>query len=414
MANAPQIAVNAENQWRTQTPGAAGWERSARPDAANKYLMISCDAHLGPPPALFAQRMDEKYRSRVPRMEKDADGVRWLVIDGARPTRILEEPLHGEDDYRSKAGSSGALDDLTSHLDKRMADNRLDGIDGELVFPNGVALFAYWTHDADFSAAQLRCYNDWAAEATRDYRATMNVAAGIATANVDVAVAEVQRVAKMGYRTVLLPNKPVFGSKDVADNNYNLPVYDPLWAAIQEADLAVTFHVSTGNDPRGARGNGGAIINYVVHSLSPTIEPMVSVCASGVFDRFPGLRFATIEAGAGFVPWMLDCMDEAYRKHHMWVRPKLKHGLPSDYFREHCAAEFAEDRSAMWAIEEFGLQNNMMWGNDYPHHEGTFPHSAEAIERQMGGLKEETRAKVLGLNAAKMFRFDIPDRYKDA
>jgi predicted TIM-barrel fold metal-dependent hydrolase len=53
-----------------------------------------------------------------------------------------------------------------------------------------------------------------------------------------------------------------------------------------------------------------------------------------------------------------------------------------------------------------------MWGNDYPHHEGTWPHSAEAIERTMSGLRDDARAKVLGLNAAKFFKFDVPERYR--
>jgi predicted TIM-barrel fold metal-dependent hydrolase len=112
-----------------------------------------------------------------------------------------------------------------------------------------------------------------------------------------------------------------------------------MWALIQEADLPITFHVSTGRDPRAARGNGGAVIDYVTHSLSPTIEPVANLCASGVLERFKGLRFATIEAGIGWVPWLPDAMDEAYRKHHMWVRPKLQ-GLPSDYYRAHGFATF--------------------------------------------------------------------------
>ena len=46
-----------------------------------------------------------------------------------------------------------------------------------------------------------------------------------------------------------------------------------------------------------------------------------------------------------------------------------------------------------------------MWANAYPHHEGTWPHSPEAIERQMGKMAEDTRRKVLGENAARVFGF---------
>ena len=99
-------------------------------------------------------------------------------------------------------------------------------------------------------------------------------------------------------------------------------------------------------------------------------------------------------------------MDEAYRKHHFWVRPKLKH-LPSEYYRMHGCASFQEDRVGLALAERFDLADNFMWGNDYPHHEGTWPHSAEAIERTMSGLSDDSRAKILGLNAARLFKFDI-------
>ena len=186
-------------------------------------------------------------------------------------------------------------------------------------------------------------------------------------------------------------------------------MFDPLWAAIEDTGLPMTFHVSTGRDPRAAKGNGGAVINYVSHSLAPTIEPLANLCASGVFERFPKLRFATIEAGIGWVAWALAAMDEAYRKHHMWVQPKLS-GLPSDYFRAHGMASFQEDEPGLRDAQAHDLAGNFMWANDYPHHEGTWPHSAAAIERTMGFLTDGERAQILGLNAARFFGFEVPAR----
>jgi predicted TIM-barrel fold metal-dependent hydrolase len=133
---------------------------------------------------------------------------------------------------------------------------------------------------------------------------------------------------------------------------------------------------------------------------------VANLCASGVLSRFPKIRFATIEAGIGWVAWLLEGMDEAYRKHHFWVRPKLAK-LPSEYFREHGFASFQEDPAGLAIAESMNLADNFMWGNDYPHHEGTWPHSAEAIERTMGGLSDGARAKILGLNAARLFGFEV-------
>lgn len=414
MSGINQVEVNAENRWRLETPGSDNWKRSPRAGAENKYFIVTCDAHLSPPPMLFRERIDPKFRDRLPRMERDQDGVLWAIMEGSRPARILEAKLEGEDEYRTKSGGAGLLEDTSSVLEKRLADLDHDGVDAELVFPNAAGLLAFWTPDAEFSQAQFAVYNNWAADLTSGHRKRMKVAACVATANIDSAIAEIARVAKLGYDVVTIPCKPVFGPSNAADPNYNLPEYDPLWAAIQDHDMAIAFHVSTGMDPRASRGNGGAIVNYVVHSMSPTAEPIANLCASGVLDRFPKLRFATIEAGCGWVPWFLESMDEAYRKHHMWVRPRLKHGLPSDYYRAHAGASFAEDPIGMRLVEECGLEMNFVWGNDYPHHEGTFPHSAEAIERQMTHLKDKTRAQLLGLNAARLFKFEIPERFLSA
>jgi predicted TIM-barrel fold metal-dependent hydrolase len=104
--------------------------------------------------------------------------------------------------------------------------------------------------------------------------------------------------------------------------------------------------------------------------------------------------------------WRLETPGHGYIKHHMWAYPKLKM-LPSEYFRAHGAVAFQEDRAGLGLAKEFGLIDNFLWSNDYPHHEGSWPHSAQAIERQMGRLNEDERAKILGLNAARMFNFDI-------
>jgi predicted TIM-barrel fold metal-dependent hydrolase len=105
-------------------------------------------------------------------------------------------------------------------------------------------------------------------------------------------------------------------------------------------------------------------------------------------------------------------MDEAYRKHHMWVRPKLEL-LPSEYFRRQGFASFQEDKAGLDLAREHELVDNFLWANDFPHHEGSWPYSAQAVERTMGGLDDDERAKILGLNSARIFKLPIPARYLD-
>lgn len=414
MSATATIETNPENLWRLETPGDAGWERTVRPGAQSrkKYFIISCDTHLQAPAKLFHERIDEKFRHLLPRVEV-RDGERFMVRpETGDAERLVESELHGEDLVRSKSGAAFRGDTDSDYGDftpvaHRIADQQRDGVDAELIFPNGPALLIWASKHVDFVAAQCGVWNDWLMEQCREDLARCNPAAAIPTLDVDASIAEVERVAKLGYRVLTFPTVPFWGSADGTKPNYNHKDYDRLWAAIQDHDLPIAFHCATGKDPRAVRGQGGAIINYVVHGCMPVVEPAVTLCASGIIERFPRLRFGIVEGNAGWLPWMLDMMDEAYLKHHFWARPKLKE-LPSVYFRTNGAATVCEDRSALLMVEPYGLEDNLMWANDYPHHEGTWPHSAAAIERQMGHLREDTRARILGLNAARHFNFEVP------
>ena len=391
------------NVWRLETPGNDGWSRSARPDSADKVFMVSADGHVQEPRDFLAARIDPDFHDRLPGVVVDAKGEQFQKTEGFRQAKLnWVEPFQGHEKLRNESGRTP---------EERIADLALDGCDAEILFPNkGLTVWA--TPDPLFSHAMCKAWNDWAWETFGPYNDRLAPMACIAPAALDEAIAEIQRCAALGFRGLCLPCKPVFGPPDVDDPNYNLRDFDRLWDCIEDVDLPITFHVSTGRDPRTARSNGGAVINYTIHSLAPTMEPLVNICASGVAERHPKLRFGAIEAGIGWVPWMLEAMDEAYRKHHMWVRPKLD-GLPSDYFRRQGFSSFQEDKAGLDLAREHDLVDNFLWANDFPHHEGSWPYSAQAVERTMGNLDDGERAKILGLNAARLFRFPVPQRFRN-
>ena len=99
------VTVNPPNLWRLQTPGHAGWPRTARPGDPTKYFIVSADEHVNEPPTLWRDRMDRKYHDRLPRVVTDEHGVQWRVAEGYRPDRLRLTELEGEDLVRSKAGA---------------------------------------------------------------------------------------------------------------------------------------------------------------------------------------------------------------------------------------------------------------------------------------------------------------------
>ena len=390
--------VDENNQWRLETPGAEGWAKSVWPGAENKYTMISCDSHATEPSDLMAQRVDKKFHDRLAHVRVDDDGTKWHIVEGMEPARWVadNESLEGEDRMRNS---------VEGDIETRLAHQDVDGVDGEIIFPNKFST-VFATSDPEFSLAQMRAWNDWAWEHYGPHVERLSPMAMIPTMDIDNAIEEIERVKKMGFRGITIPVKPFYNSNSAKDPHYNKPMYERLWDCIEDAELPITAHVGTGKDPRTARGHGGAVTNYVAHALSPSVELMSIMCSSGVMERHPKLKLVSIESGVGWLPWCGQAMDEAYFTHHMWASPRLKE-KPSHYLKTQCFGTFMEDQVGLALAEQFGYQDSMLWSNDYPHQEGRWPHSAQAIERQMGGLSEETRVKMLGETAAKLFGFDF-------
>ncbi|HEX5806809.1 MAG TPA: amidohydrolase family protein, partial [Macromonas sp.] len=231
----------------------------------------------------------------------------------------------------------------------------------------------------------------------------------VQTGDVDLAIKEAQRLVDMGYEILTIP-AVVWAQDKVA---YNDPRFERLWAALEELGKPIAIHVATGRDPRAAKGNGGAICNFVMGAMSQVIEPFAVLLASGVFERYPNLKIGSVEGGVGWVPWLLETLDYVYHTHHMWVRPTLKHP-PSHYYRQNCFSSIVEDHVGVAAMQRAGLINNVMWGSDAPHMEGSFPHSPLSLERQLQELTEAEREAVLGLNAVRIFGFDPAKKFCEA
>ncbi len=403
----------AAQAWRTETPGHTGWERTVRPDDSNKLYVISADCHAIEPKDWMTGYIDddlrEKLRTRRARRDQEMDTERAEGVrepkdkdkkDASVPAHLLDRSkMAGEDLERLLSGR---------YADKRVDDNARDGVDAEIIFPGAAFLAAQIANDDPALAMQFCAgWNNWARDWYGDHWDQQFPMAFITTTDVDAAVAEIERVAKLGFRGVCLPNKPVYGPQPPRERNYNLPEFDPIWSALEDTDMPATFHVSTGRNPATTRGPGGAVANYVAHCCTTNVEPLVLMCASGICEQHPKLRFAVVESGIGWVSWSLEAMDEAYRKHHMWAKPKLPE-LPSTYFHRQGFATFGEDRSGLAIAEEFDLIDNFCWASDYPHPEGSWPHSPEAIERQMGRLSNGQRTAILGGNAARLLGIKIP------
>jgi len=364
---------------------------TSEPAMAETYrgeTFISTDAHVTEPIDLYAERVDRAFGERVPRIATTDDGWRTLLVEGLRPRKLMKA------DEREFAivGDWDPAD--------RMRDQAKDGVTAEVIFPTFALQACFAPDDAALQLALCRAYNDWAGEVfgTEDRLLAVGL---VPMLDIDGAIDEAQRLAAAGYRALFLPAR-------VPQRPYNDAEYDRFWAVAQDLGLPLTFHSGTGHEPRVVRGPGGAVVNYILGAQLDGPMVLLMMAAGGALDRFPGLELVTVETGAGWLGWIMTQADSIYEDHDAFAKPKLSI-KPSELIRRQCHATFMYDPVAVNNRSITGVET-LMWGNDYPHPEGTWPSSQEVAARQFADVSDDDLHAIVAGNAARVFGFDLPAR----
>ena len=132
---------------------------------------------------------------------------------------------------------------------------------------------------------------------------------------------------------------------------------------------------------------------------------------SGKFEKYPGLKFATTEAGCFWAADLLWTMDEVFNRNHGARKTEHRFDLlkmrPSEYFDRNIKIGSSNTRRReLGRRYEIGV-DNIMWGADYPHNEGTTPYSHEALRYTFAGVDPLEVRTMLGTTAAKVYDFDL-------
>ncbi len=348
---------------------------------------ISSDAHVDEPHDLWYTRLPEGLRERAPRrIEADADGGWSLVVDGSAIGWGDMSPEEAEQKEQERLAAAAP--------EVRLEMMRTDGLNAEIIFPT-IGLYVYNITDAEVGRASCEVYNDWLREQLAgDPR--IKLAMMLPTWDVDMAIAEVERTA--GDPSVGGLLLPLVGTPE-----WNMPQWEPLWGVVAETGKPIVMHQGTGHDMIFYRGWGSATANLLAtQSLAPRATALLS--CGGVLERHPSLHVVLVEVNAGWLAWTMSTLDNYYRDHAHWSKPKLEE-QPSDYIRRQVHATFQDDPVAINNVNLTGV-DCLLWGNDYPHPESTYPHSDQVLEGLLRGLSDDDARAITSGNALKVFGFD--------
>ncbi|CAN7516458.1 amidohydrolase family protein [Phenylobacterium sp. LjRoot219] len=394
--------------------------RSALSPAAG-LKVIDADTHLTEPHDLWVKRAPASIRDRVPQV-KMLDGRRCWVIDG---DKSIGTGAHPNSAILKDGGKVRDLESFlklqfedvhagSSSVRERLAVMDEAGIYAQIVYPNilGFGGQAAAKVDADLRLACVRIYNDAMAELQADSGQRLFPMALLPWWDVAEAVRETERCAAMGLRGININSDPHVHQDANGDPIPDLghPHWDPLWEVCVDKQLPVNFHIGASETaidwmgqqgwpslPRDLRsGISGAMIFF---NNGKVVSNLIY---SGMLDRFPDIKFVSVESGVGWVPFLMEALDYQLKEIAETRRFQM---TPSEYFRRNFYACFwfeAEDISH--TLHRVGI-DNVLFETDFPH--PTSLHPIDNLEARLGALSTEDRAKVLSLNAARLYNIAV-------
>ncbi|MSO79830.1 MAG: amidohydrolase [Acidimicrobiia bacterium] len=369
---------------------------------------ISADSHITEPADCYADRIDPKFRDRAPVGATDDTMGAVMDIDNGRsriPYGMIAaagrpaESIHpfmfvGWDELHQGGWDPAA----------RLTEQDRDGVSTEILYPS-VGMLLCNHPDVDFKKACFDAYNLWITEFQSHAPARLVGLGQTALRSVEEGVDDLQHIAELGLRGAMLPGY----AGCHADGDYDDHRWDPLWRAAVELDMPLSFHIlTTGVDEMTGGKFRGPKMNSFLGIIRGCQDIIGTLIFGGVFERHPELRVVCVEADAGWVPHWMYRADHAFDRHRNWLSADADLTRPpSEYFRENVYVTFQDDLVA-FRVTDLLNHERLMWANDHPHSDSTWPDSQAVIAEHTAHLTPPVRDDILWRNCARLYNLDVP------
>ena len=377
------------------------------------YTLIDVDSHITETPDTWVDRVADKYRDRVPRVERINGQDTWL-IDGQIATPVgPTAPAGWTEPMPMMPRTYGDL--LPAAYDAKARLELLDdiGIWAQLLYPNvggfGGQRFLR-LGDRELMYECVRAYNDWQHDWASADPARLIPVASMPFWDVDDCVRELERCAELGFKTILFTGEP---------HRFDLPYlgepyWDRLWAAASAHAMPVNLHVGGGEfnwDTRRMAERGFAE-SFALEGLTLFHKNGQQVCdvlLSGVLPRFPQLRVVSVESGIGWMPFAMEAIDYQFIEGGgLNSRPEFDR-LPSEYFADQVYITFWFEKFAVRELVGGAIPaGNVMWETDFPHPTCLYGDIPARLAETFAGIDDETRRRLVWDNAVALYGLEVP------
>ena len=370
-------------------------------------LVIDADGHVNEGDIDFRPWLPEKYKALAPVRLKDNRGGNRLLLEG-RIWPANEGPgpgVSGPMTAEARKGRPGMTDPA-----ERLKDMDLEGIDVAVIFGTQIALTVNGLMDKGLAGAICHAVNEWMLEYCSADPRRLRAVGLIPCQDPPEAVRELRYLAGHGATTAMLPTN-VYG-RNMGDS-----MFDPIYAAAQDLGMPLSVHPQTGHDGvpgvSGVMGAGSRrFYKYVyVHMTAFPFELMIAMMhmlGEGVFDRFPRLKVAYMEGGAGWLPFWMERLDEHVEK----LAPQMPElgRPPSEIIRsDRVVLSCESEETGLDRVLDASGPDTVLYASDYCHWDCHFPYSVRDVVSG-GDLSFAQKERVLSGNAAAFFDLkDLPE-----
>jgi predicted TIM-barrel fold metal-dependent hydrolase len=382
----------------------------------NLDKLISADDHVQETPDLWEKRLPAHLRDRGPKIVVLEDGAcawKWGHISRRLGMDVWAgREIRNEKDIETVPWAKVHPATYEPHARLKAMDD--DGIYAAVLYPNFARAFVgLWKgfaaeSDTELNVACLQAYNDFIADfAATDSRRLIPIGI-IPLDSMEIAVAEIKRMAIKGIRGAMIPPEPAPGQF------WNDPKFEPIWKAMAENNLVINLHTGPQfagslpaamvNDTTGAPGSAHTTQTLLRYMCA---IPVTTLLWSGIFDRYPDLKFVAVETDVGWLAYLRHRAEWVYKNSaKRWtVTPTLKHN-PGYYFGRNLYATFQDDYAGIHGRDMIGV-DALCWASDFPHPETTWPNTKESLIRQFEGVPEPELRKFVCENSARLYNIPV-------
>jgi uncharacterized protein len=393
------------------------------PVATSRIPIFDIDTHYAEPPDLWTSRAPSRFKNKVLHVRAKPNGEEAWYIEDRQVAMIGPSVIDAKMEKQFATASVSTYADMAraaSFPKERLVYMDTYGCGNQIIYPNVIGFGAHhlmkMSEDVSLRQWHVEAYNDALVDLQRGGEGRLLPQAALPLWDIDASIKELHRIRKLGLTGVVMSDKPAdFGQPPLCH-----PVWEPLFEVCQDLMLPINFHVNSGNFfevdlqrwwsedrdffRKDGSMNGPLAIFASIQCFLQNFTDIGNLILQGTLEKYPGLRFVSVESGCGWIPFVIQALEYNLREMASASDRRMFKRTPTQMFIEQIYASYwFESRDCVdLFLKEFG-NKNLLFETDFPHPTSLYGNVRAKVKETLSHHDRETQENVLYKNAERVY-----------